>query len=74
MTWTSVKEKLPKESGDYIVCDAYQQQYICTFDRSFYAHEKGKMHFTIKCECEYAENDDFDYDKITHWMPLPPCP
>lgn len=56
--WISVKERLPEESGKYIVCTRKKAVY-CTAFRFF--HGKG-----------YFATDSTTH--ITHWMPMPEPP
>ena len=56
--WISVEERLPEESGKYIVCTRKKAVY-CTAFRFF--HGKG-----------YFATDKTTH--ITHWMPMPEPP
>lgn len=57
--WVSVKDSLPKESNNYIVCEkGNDTSYECWYDdnsKSWY-HDRG------------------GYQSPTHWMPLPSPP
>ena len=63
--WTSVKEKLPKESGEYLVSchlPLIDKEYITTSDYSAYGYKWG-----------VEKPDGFGYPapKVMAWKPLP---
>lgn len=58
--WISVEERLPEESGSYLVCT--RRSYA--FTAYFYLNtNEWKSHFAGSAG-----------KHITHWMPLPSCP
>lgn len=58
--WSSVEERLPEESGSYLVCT--RRSYA--FTAHFYLNtNEWKSHFAGSAG-----------KHITHWMPLPPSP
>lgn len=63
--WIPVSERLPEESGDYLV--------------AFYWGGISKIGYSKK-HGEWNNDDSLDHDlanamrDITHWMPLPPKP
>lgn len=66
--WVSVKERVPDKAGDYL---AYGKQ---TFKP---CREISVVEWTVDSNGSrrwgVSEDDLFDEDFITHWMPLP-CP
>ena len=59
MEWISVNDELPNFRFEVIVCDKYGNVTTGWFS-------KVKYRFT--------DNDDDEYQHITHWMPLPKPP
>lgn len=66
--WTSVTERLPEESGWYLVRLEYMEHAckVCFLKEE----DKIRSHYPTWSEgsCELELED------ITHWMPLPPAP
>ena len=56
--WVSVKDRLPKDNGVFLVL--YENSNIV--DKNFYADEPWR--FTLQTS----------YGRVTHWMPLPEPP
>ena len=64
--WISVKDRLPDESGEYVVLNDAAHQDVLMYS------EKYKL-FNA---CDFLE-EDFALKnsiKVTHWMPLPKLP
>jgi hypothetical protein len=60
MEWISVKERLPKESGDYLITDTG------TCFVSYFDVEEQKW--------EFFGVEFWKHEEVTHWMPLPEPP
>ena len=61
--WISVKDRLPEETGAYLVLRTYKSiRPICVLHYTAHLVIRGTG---------FCENHD---DKITHWMPLPEAP
>jgi hypothetical protein len=60
--WISVKDRLPEESGYYIVYSPYQKVWFVRWSSVFKAWN---------C-CD--DSDEHRLDDITHWMPMPDAP
>ena len=66
--WISVKDRLPEESGTYLVCD------VPYMIMSFVAYRARWERFN--CYDTFTEeyvNEQGVYE-VTHWMPLPDAP
>ena len=59
MDWVAVKDKLPNERGDYLVC-----QEGIVFEAHFYKENNF-----------WGDYEVCKYENVTHWMhlPEPPC-
>ena len=75
--WISVEDRLPDESVSVLVKQAYCDEIMIAFLRSEFWIEQ--------CENESVNGDAWvdtticrlsspEYDRITHWMPLPEPP
>lgn len=73
LNWISVKDKLPKENGNYIIYAPDENSPV----------GEGLWYENVVVVAEYAfggwwwyeNNDDYDItDIVTHWMPLPEPP
>ncbi len=62
MAWISVKKRLPKKNGMYIVYNNWQNN--VTLNYNFANFKNGSWDFSVFCEL----------DNITHWQPLPKPP
>lgn len=65
MGWISVKDRLPKIDGQYLVYTECGDMFNAEFDRD--CGEFGNWH-------GYYHPDWDKYEGITHWMPLPELP
>jgi hypothetical protein len=60
--WISVEERLPEQTGKYIVCTSKSSVYCAKF-------------YKYPCERHpYGYFGTDSYTHITHWMPLPEPP
>lgn len=76
--WTSVKDGLPEEDGDYWVCQTIFGKWRTVNTASFSKRMRdarsplyGKKNIFWQSDYEWG---DYEHDNITHWMPLPPLP
>ena len=74
--WISVEEHLPRKNGKYLCCCDNKYIRILGFAKSLYsvdsytfANEHRSGFYDYDHEYGY-----FEYDSITHWMPLPEPP
>lgn len=66
LAWIPVSERLPEVAEDVIIYDSFNGQIAS----GFYGDSNDiKKWFTGFCEYY-----DSAFDRITHWMPLPPPP
>jgi hypothetical protein len=67
MKWTSIKDKMPEltsgQSGPLIVSNGKE-----VYDDCMYIHGSFWVHYGG------YDNDSFEIDDVTHWMPLPEPP
>lgn len=61
--WISVKERLPEDETDVLVCNAKGDMIVCRGSRS--TEIEGEFIWYV---C------DWRYGNITHWKPLPKAP
>ena len=61
--WVSVKDRLPEDSGYYLV--VYQDKYNGSISTAFDMY--------VKCKTDEWWENDFMRD-VTHWMPIPQPP
>ena len=81
MEWISVKDRLPKEEGYYLVCDTSSDYimpspYMAEYKFHWIKPMWGKVTVN-KSDGFYVYSHDYrDYeeDNATHWMPLPELP
>ncbi len=59
-SWISVKERLPEQRDDYLVCTEDAEVYVCEYIPSVKQWWNGQE---LICD-----------GRITHWMPLPSPP
>lgn len=74
MKWISVKEKSPPDAEEIIAYCVNPRGVVIGY---FYLQDKdliNKFIPTILGCYSSAWNEDVDWRKITHWMPLPPDP
>jgi hypothetical protein len=75
MKWISVKEKLPEIGDEVIGYDSNVDEVTQMFYGSYTQKLIGGK-FSKKITF-YSYEDccgRYEYDYVTHWMPLPPCP
>ena len=66
--WISVKDRLPEESGNYLVCDVpYKIMSVVAYSARW---ERFNCYDTFT---EEYVNEQRVYE-VTHWMPLPDAP
>lgn len=74
--WTSVKDKLPKENGDYLCC--CEDKYICIYSFAKNLSKIDKYDFHGKRKSGWYDYDSdwgyYEISSVTHWMPLPELP
>ncbi len=63
MKWISVKERLPEDDIDLIVCT-----------NTFYMGIGWYYPQTKKWDFEIQKHTEADLGEVTHWMPMPPPP
>ena len=74
--WISVDERLPEESGEYLVFwqDDYESRMcVVYYEANYDGHTyemKGRTVWFV-CDRDYG---DLEIENITHWMPLPQPP
>lgn len=64
MKWISVKDKLPKKSGYYLIANNATSVWVMRFSIRY------KKFNTLDYEC----GDIYAVTSVTHWMPLPKPP
>ena len=70
--WVSVDERMPEESGDYLVIAKSGSIF-----RYYYSHEEREFGEYVEIELDFVEKPDtvwISLDTITHWMPIPDLP
>lgn len=71
--WIDVNNRLPEIAEDYLIyASGYQEFYVASW--KILEFNKKNWHWVIKCECIYAEGENFTQDMVTHWRPLPKPP
>ena len=78
--WISVDDRLPKPLVNVLVKQVYQDDLMIAFinkDGSVWVESCD--HATVNGDAWLSTdiclvNNEVEYTKITHWMPLPPCP
>lgn len=58
--WISVRERLPEQVGDYLVCTEDAEVFVCDYIPSV--------------EFWMCGDEIICFGRITHWMPLPEPP
>lgn len=79
--WTSVKDRLPKKNGNYLVISnspICQRILIASFAKNLEKADACAFPFRGKKRPGWYDYDSdwgyFEYDNVTHWMPLPEMP
>lgn len=76
MKWISVKDKLPEQSGRYLIYDGDGHMYDCEFDECI--GDNGEFGFWQAhydpYTLGYVDSDWITNENVTHWMPLPEDP
>jgi hypothetical protein len=78
VNWISVKDRLPYESGEFIVYVEKDVSVTCCYFDTEYSSYCFKTHQRIKI-IEWVKQygnccDDLLLKDVTHWMLLPPKP
>lgn len=70
MKWISVKDKLPSDNEEVLVCTFYQPpaSYKLKLSQFIMISSWSKI---LK---RWSYPEDQCYEKVTHWMPLPKLP
>lgn len=67
LCWIPVSERLPDESGCCLEVIESETGRRVSFGYFFGPHPYSKLASTW-------DDDDYDDERVTHWMPLPPLP
>lgn len=75
MDWVSVKDRLPTEEGEYLICFSNDDRSDRILVDSFqYQWRREKI---SEAEERYYRSEEMSFDpywNVTHWMPLPAAP
>lgn len=73
MEWISVEDRLPEEGVEVLTIE---DVHALTTDNSHIEYKEYRLDFIAKFENEviWARRLENEYDRVTHWMPLPEPP
>ena len=70
--WVSTKDKMPEEETPVLVMvKSYNIPFVGWRVWEYASHDDNFEDFLYWDDAYY---DGQDWDCVTHWMPLPPCP
>jgi len=73
MKWISVEDELPKDETPVIVWFRGREQRIAELGWEYPSYEETWNKYEY-WDCPYNDGQDWGWDDITHWMPLPDPP
>lgn len=74
--WISIKDRLPRKNGKYLCCDKDKHIHILSFAQNLYSIDSWD--FAKEHRSGFYDYSDeygyYEWDGVTHWMPLPEPP